>query len=304
MATSSGGVKIDKEAFLELIKCKEYGEAHHEHSQKFYERFAEMLHLVEAKVARIENENNKLKKENEEMKVRLARVEEEQNRMKNQPTQRPLVHIPVESTAPRTKPIVQPTSVNQVSTINQLRITGLPEAENNQSTDDQVLDLFKTQLNMVKQKGEIKAERMGILRTNQSSPRNIVVSFQNIWIKKSVYKERANLKDYSISNKVFLSEILTPENNKLFYEARMARKQGLIYTTYTQDGAVFVKKLQGMKSQEISTYTELQNIANGEQNEAESTMNTAINNTSSDNLGEQRRMLSVNDSDNSVSFHS
>lgn len=67
------------------------------------------------------------------------------------------------------------------------------------------------------------------------------VEFSCHWDKSSTYRERTKLRGKGHVG-VFINEVLTPSQGKIFYLARCAKKQKLIKSTWTQDGSILVSK--------------------------------------------------------------
>ena len=68
-----------------------------------------------------------------------------------------------------------------------------------------------------------------------------IIEFSCHWDKSSTYRERTKLKQKGHLG-VFINEVLNPSQGKLFFLTRCAKKQGLIKSTWTQDGNIFVSK--------------------------------------------------------------
>ena len=75
--------------------------------------------------------------------------------------------------------------------------------------------------------------------------RPILIKMNNIADKKALYAARFNVKDLENGNfqGVFINEDLTKQTSELFNRARMARKARYIKTAYTDEGILYVKKM-------------------------------------------------------------
>ena len=69
----------------------------------------------------------------------------------------------------------------------------------------------------------------------------VKVEFSCHWDKSSTYRERVKLIKKGHKG-VFMNEVLNSSQGKLFFLTRCAKRQGLIKSTWTQDGNIFVSK--------------------------------------------------------------
>ena len=73
------------------------------------------------------------------------------------------------------------------------------------------------------------------------------IQFSTFWDRNAVYKGRIKLVQHHEG--VFINECLTEEEAKLFFLARSAKKQKLINSTWTRNGACFISKIVNGESQ-------------------------------------------------------
>ena len=135
---------------------------------------------------------------------------------------------------------------------NTIRITGVMETENEgTSTAALVLALFKDKLKLdIKKEALLECFRIPHKDRNVSDPKPIVIKFNDLAAKKSVYRARIKLKDDS-SAKVFINEDLTMPRANLAYQARAAVKAKKIHSTWSMDGDIFIKKKASDRPQKV-----------------------------------------------------
>ena len=105
-----------------------------------------------------------------------------------------------------------------------------------------------------------RSYRVGRRRTD-GTPRPIIVKFISYNARRRMYNARKKLRDTSALAGVYINEDLTPENNKLAYEARQLKNQRRLADTFTRDGLVFAKRFQDDRPKRVKDLAELNNIA-------------------------------------------
>ena len=100
-----------------------------------------------------------------------------------------------------------------------------------------------------------RSHRIG--KPHPNRPRNILVRFTGYRPREALYGARINLNNQS---KIYINEDLTTSNSKLFYEARILKKQGKIDSALTRDGRIFVNKFKGDPVARIKSIKELEDV--------------------------------------------
>lgn len=116
---------------------------------------------------------------------------------------------------------------------NNLIIHGLTE-ERNENTIETVKK-FTSSIDV--EITQIQARRIG-----SGGCRPIIVEFATIWEKRKLYASRIQLKGKGYGG-VFINEDLTTDQAEIYYNARQARKQKLINTTWTMGGVTHIAKI-------------------------------------------------------------
>ena len=123
-----------------------------------------------------------------------------------------------------------------------LRITGIPETEN-ENTNQLVVALCNDTLKL-----DTPLQDSDLARSHRSgdaskSNRVILAKFATYKIRDHVIRARSNLKDHNKDNDspIYINEDLTKRKAGLFYRARQLKNEKLILDTWTWDGPVRVK---------------------------------------------------------------
>ena len=128
---------------------------------------------------------------------------------------------------------------------NCVRIDGLDENENSEtSTAAVVSEFLKDLLKMIVKKDEIvSARRIGVKKTDEMKPRKVIVKFSSVWTKCEICRQSRCLKGKNI----YINECLTREAASIHFEARKMVKVKQLWSAYTFDGDVFVKKTRDQR---------------------------------------------------------
>ena len=108
-----------------------------------------------------------------------------------------------------------------------------------------------------------RSHRVGRPR-NDGSPRPIIVKFISYNVRRRVYDARKKLRDTPRLRGIYINEDLTPENNKLAYDARQLKRNGQLYDTFTRDGRIFVRRNQGNRPVVVKDFDHMMSIVNDE----------------------------------------
>ncbi len=127
--------------------------------------------------------------------------------------------------------------MEQESKMNNLRISGMPEEED-EILKIKVLSIANEKLNLpsITEDDIDVCYRLG--KEKDSKTRDVLVRFTNREKRNLMYKCRRNMPRESPS--IYVNEDLTQLRNKLFYDARLKKKAEKIYATWTQDGNVII----------------------------------------------------------------
>ena len=141
--------------------------------------------------------------------------------------------------------------IEQYSRRNCLKFSGIHE-ERNENTDKSILNIVNK---IVLKDSDIKLDMSRIDRTHRvgpernGRPRDIVVKFLSYRDRDVVFRNKKNLKSFnrnpSNRDRVFINEALTRPRAKLFAQARRLQKENLIESTWTIDGRIKIKQLDG-----------------------------------------------------------
>lgn len=260
-ANMATGLTLDKQTFFDWVSQPQFREAIGlENFQTYRKAMNDRLHTLERRIQDLEASNRQITQ-------RLEMVEAENRELKNvstsvsnpnwpnlgstktviNHTEDPVKSVP--RSAPVKASLTQKNDHLQASSnsINQLRISGLPEAEpDNQGvidTKQQVCDFIKKDMKLIiKQQNIISAHRIGLRKVDQDKPRTILVEFANDWSKTEIYNERMSLRKIE-GCRVYINENLTKDKNNLLIHARKLKNEGKIHTAFSRDCEIFVKKL-------------------------------------------------------------
>lgn len=130
-------------------------------------------------------------------------------------------------------------SAEQYSRRNCLRITGAPEADN-EDTDDFVVNLARNiDVELCLQDID-RSHRLGRLQEDTTKPRDIIVKFATYRMRAKFYKARVLTKDRGFRG-VFVNEHLTKPRSKILYEARRRVKSKQLKSAWSSDGTILIK---------------------------------------------------------------
>ena len=195
---------------------------------------------IEERVEKIENKmesaNTKTAQQNKEAQKRNRQNDSEINRLNDQ-----IERISQELRQLPSQPKTVPSSPEK---INNLVIAGVDEEEG-EDVNKKVVELAN------KLKCELTyfhASRLGQnSRTNENKkrgPRPILVRFATVWERRKLFACREKLKnteDQSLKQ-IFINDDLDKEQSTIYYMARKAKKQKLIYSTWIYQGTVHIAK--------------------------------------------------------------
>lgn len=133
-------------------------------------------------------------------------------------------------------------NAEQYSRRNCLRVTGVPECEN-ENTDDLILNLARSIDVELTVQDIDRSHRLG-RPTNGASPRprDIIVKFISYRSRAKFYKNRVLTKGRGHRG-VFINEHLTKSRGRLLYLARRLVKSRQLKSAWTSDGVVLVKHM-------------------------------------------------------------
>lgn len=133
-------------------------------------------------------------------------------------------------------------NAEQYSRRNCLRVTGIPESEN-ENTDDLILNLARSIDVELTVQDIDRSHRLG-RPTNGVSPRprDIIVKFVSYRSRAKFYKNRVLTKGRGHRG-VFINEHLTKSRGRLLYLARRLVKSRQLKSAWTSDGVVLVKHM-------------------------------------------------------------
>lgn len=144
-----------------------------------------------------------------------------------------------------------------------LEIHGIPEKKN-EDLDIIVEDLAKAIGVESFEYGDIDiVHRL----ESKFKPRPVIVRFQNYDDKRNIYEARRKLKYYKKdeeklngAERIFINENLTTIRKILYAQTRKRAKQNHWYSTWTNDGKIFVRKKKGEKAAKITKESDLEDL--------------------------------------------
>ena len=135
-----------------------------------------------------------------------------------------------------------------------IRLSGVPDTNENENTLDVVLDIFKKKLGIELQKSDIdRTHRLGPLDSKSKTPRAIVVKFSSYPCRSLVYGERRKL----MNSGLFINDHLTATRARLLYFARQYKKLDLITNAWTAEGRILVRDKADKKTHAILSIADL-----------------------------------------------
>ena len=135
--------------------------------------------------------------------------------------------------------------LDQYGRRNTLRVTGIPEQEN-ENLIDFIVDMAKKHMKITIQKHEIdRAHRLNQVKAKKDDaddaeeppPRAVVVKFVSYQTRYSFYDKRKSLKGTGL----FVNEHLTRPRAKLLFDAREYKRSDKIANAWSTDGRIMVK---------------------------------------------------------------
>ena len=133
----------------------------------------------------------------------------------------------------------------QYSRKENLRFTCIPEMGDGRPTEDVIVDVINREMTPSPPitVGEIaRCHRTG-KKSDENKNRAILVRFKTYNSRARVWEKKTALKNASL--RMYVSEDLTRSRSTLFYEARLAKREQRIADTWTHDGRILIKDLNG-----------------------------------------------------------
>lgn len=156
----------------------------------------------------------------------------------------------------------------QYSRRNCLRISGIPESPS-ESTDQIVIDLAAAVGADIKLDAIDRMHRLGKKpvpteapsSSKPTRPRDIIVKLATYRARHNLYEQKAKLKFCGYKN-TFINENLTRARSELYYLTRQLVKAKMIHGTWTSDGVIIVKPVDGfdVRLRRIETMGDLKNL--------------------------------------------
>ena len=144
--------------------------------------------------------------------------------------------------------------LDQYGRRNMIRLSGVPETGDSESTIDVVIETIKKNLNIELQKSDIdRTHRLGTYNSNATNPRSIVIKFSNYTSRSLIYGERRRLRD----TKLFLNDHLTATRSRYLYIARLYKKSDLITNAWSAEGRILVRDKADKKTFAIVCLSDL-----------------------------------------------
>ena len=134
-------------------------------------------------------------------------------------------------------------NLEQYTRRNSLRIHVLKESEHEDVFED-IINLFKNDMALDTQPSDIdRIHRLGKKKPS-GQPRPVLVKFATYRQRNLVFTAKSRLKNYN-RGKIYVNEALTQERSELFFQARKLKREKKIQDSWTYDGRVILKTLQG-----------------------------------------------------------
>ncbi len=200
---------LTTESFMEIIKSPEYTNV----------ITAAIEPIVSRLEKRIENLESKLEKTNKVVRNQALEI----NKLKKDV-------LALTETSDNLQKDVYTHKRNE--RLKNLRVAGIKGSENDIKTS--FIALAREKLEVDLQDDELSVRKTG----KDTAPAQLL--FTNIWKRNMCFQKKTKLR----GTDTYLSEDLTPEDAKVFYEARKLRKEGKIAATWTNRNAVFVKTVE------------------------------------------------------------
>ena len=157
--------------------------------------------------------------------------------------------------------------VEAYSRRNSIIISGVPEAPA-ENTDRLVQDVARAAGFQLSAEMIDRSHRLG--RPHPGKNRPIIAKFVSFNSRQQLYTKRKELtaekvRDHpiltrSVVSKTYISECLTPKNQRLFYVARQLKKKKVLWAAYTTNGAVKVKRTEDELAKPVHSLDDLEPI--------------------------------------------
>ena len=145
----------------------------------------------------------------------------------------------------------------QKSKLRNLRLFGLDEEEGEDLTR-KVIDFVQRTLSIEIKPTEVVVSRVGNMQAIQSKPRDVLVTFDSMSLRNSIYKKKILPRQQS--QHVFVNEDLMQRRGYLFFQARKMRKQQKLFGVWTQAGNILVKLNPDSKPTAVSNVDEIKTL--------------------------------------------
>ena len=147
------------------------------------------------------------------------------------------------------------TNNNSIVVARGLRVTGIPETDNN--LEDEILKITNTNMSLsppITREDISRCHRVGA-KTTTNTKRAILIKFSTYRVRARVMAARKHLKNTNI----YVTEDLTQTRATLAFKAREAKRSKTIHDTWTYDGKIIIKTLDS-KIAEVKNVLELNKI--------------------------------------------
>lgn len=204
---NGGGVNyLTKESFLEIIKSQEYQ--------------ATLTGLIEPIVSALELRMNRLESDLRNTNKVVRQQTLEINKLKREISAVSSANEDLQRTVHAQK---------RDERLKNLRVSGLT------GTESEIKEKF-IKLANEKLEVEIKPDEIDVRKPGKdNAPAQVM--FTNIWRRNTCFQQKRKLK----GTNTFISDDLSPEDAKLFYETRKMKKEEKIFATWTNKNVIFVK---------------------------------------------------------------
>ena len=141
-------------------------------------------------------------------------------------------------------------------------IFGIPEAETESSTKDQLIHLSKEVLGLhdIKLSDIEETHRLG-KPSIDSRPRKLLVKFRTCQKRNEFYNRRKKTPiSEDVSANIYINEDLTLYRSKLFYDARKLVKRKRLHSAWTQRGNIMVRQNEQDKPVAVYNHEQLREV--------------------------------------------
>lgn len=193
------------------------GEIVHDKVEEVSHEMENRLRVLEGKTLALEIENNGLRAQADSLKKRAEELEDQLDELA------------------------------QYSRRNSLRVANPWKEEPGENTDELVKKMARSVLGVELTDADIgRSHRIGPKKG--STPRSIVVGFTSYRARQKLYSARSKLARQHAGDAgkdIYLNEHLTPKRAQLAVSARKLKKDGIVQDTWTSDGKIFIKEVNG-----------------------------------------------------------